>query len=169
VRATYLNGMSVELLEGAPVGVLKVRMRADDTVLERDVRWCSDSIVLPPLRGRDGRSLTVQNGATLLIDRSLTPTRYSGPERAHGNTYFAPPTRFTLQGGAHLHVRSGSRLELRRGSVVHVLPGAYLQVEDGAQLTMDNDCRIVLHGDGRLAVKRKMLRRMNRRGWIVRQ
>lgn len=169
VRATYLNGISVELLEGAPTGVLKVRVRADDTVLEQDVRWCSDSIVLPPLRGRDGRSLTVQNGVTLLLDRSLTPTRYSDPERAHGNTYFAPPTRFTLQSGAHLHVRSGARMELRRGSVVHVLPGAYLQVEDGAQLTMDNDCRIVLHGDGRLEVKRKTLRRMNRRGSVVRQ
>lgn len=169
VRTTYLNGISVELLEGAPTGVFKVRVRADDTALEQDVRWCSDSIVLPPLRGRDGRSLTVQNGVTLLLDRSLTPTRYTDPERALGNTYFAPPTRFTLQGGAHLHVRSGARMELRRGSVVHVLPGAYLQVEEGAQLTMDNDCRIVLHGDGRLEAKRKTLRRMNRRGSIVRQ
>lgn len=169
VRATYLNGLRVELLDGAPTGVLKVHVRTDDTMLERDVRWCSDSIVLPPLRGRDGRSLTVQNGATLLIDRSLTPTRYSDPERIHGNTYFAPPTRFTLQSGAHLHVRAGSRLELRRGTVVHVLPGAYLQVEDGAQLTMDSDCRIVLHGDARMAVKRKILRRINRRGLVVRQ
>jgi hypothetical protein len=137
--------------------------------VDRDVRWCSDSIVLPPLRGRDGRSLTVLNGATLLIDRSLTPTRYDEPERAHGHTYFAPPTRFTLQSAAHLLVRSGARLELRRGSVLHVLPGACLQVEDGAQLVMDNDCRIILHGDGRLVVKRKTLRRINRRGLMVRQ
>lgn len=169
VRTTYLNGLRVELLEGAPVGVLKVRVRADDTMLDRDVRWCSDSIVLPPLRGRDGRSLTVLKGATLLLDRSLTPTRYSDPERAHGNTYFAPPTRFTLQRGAHLHVRAGARLELRQGTVLHVLTGAYLQMEDAAQLAMDNDCRIVLHGDGRIAVKRKILRRIERRGLVVRQ
>ncbi len=169
VRATYLNGLRVELLDGAPSGMLKVHVRADDTMVDRDVRWCSDSIVLPPLRGRDGRSLTVLNGATLLIDRSLTPTRYDEPERAHGHTYFAPPTRFTLQSAAHLLVRSGARLELRRGSVLHVLPGACLQVEDGAQLVMDNDCRIILNGDGRLVVKRKTLRRINRRGLIVRQ
>jgi hypothetical protein len=42
-------------------------------------------------------------------------------------------------------------------------------VEDGAQLVMDNDCRIILHGDGRLVVKRKTLRRINRRGLMVRQ
>jgi len=169
VRATYLNGLRVELLDGAPMGMLKVRVRADDTVLEHDVRWCSDSIVLPPLRGRDGRSLTVLEGATLLLDRSLTPTRYGPPVRAHGATYHAPPTRFTLQSGAHLYTSAGARLELRRGSEVHVLPGAHLHMADDAQLTMDNDCRIVLHGDGRLTAQRKVQRRIARRGLLVRQ
>jgi hypothetical protein len=169
VRATYLNGLRVDLLEGAPAGVLKVRVRADDTILENDVRWCSDSIVLPPLRGRDGHSLTVQDGATLLLDRSLTPTRSSRPEHAHGATYHAPPTRFILQPGAVLYTSAGARLELRRGSEVHVLPGAHLHMADDAQLTMDNDCRIVLHGDGLLTVHRKVQRRIARRGLLVRQ
>lgn len=167
VRATYLNGIRVELLDAVPDGSLKVHIRNDDTVIDRDVRWCSDSIVLPPLRGRDGRSLTVQGNATLLLDRSMTPTRLSDPEVVDGITYFAPVTQFTLLSGAHLHVRSGSTLALRKGSVIHLMPGAYLQVEDGASLTLERDCRIVVHGDARVTTKAKVGRKLKKKGQLI--
>jgi hypothetical protein len=167
VRATYLNGIRVELLPGGQGSQLRIHVRNDDTVIDHDVRWCSDSIVLPPLRGRDGRSLTVQNGATLLLDRSLTPTRLDKPEKANGETYFAPATRFTLQPGAHLHVREGSTLSLEKGTEVHVLPGAHLQVEDRALLRMDRDCRIIVHGDARVSAKAKTLRKLRKKGQVV--
>lgn len=168
VRATYLNGIRVELLPDAPEGTLKVHVRNDDTIIDQDVRWCSDSIVLPPLRGRDGRSLTIQDGATLLLDRSRTPTRLSGPELVRGITYFAPITQVTLLAGAHLHVRAGSGLSLINASIIHVMPGAQLQVEDKAMLSLANDSRIVLHGDGILTTKAKVARKLRRKGQLTR-
>lgn len=51
-RTIYLNGIRVELLEQRPNGDIAVRVSAGDTRINGDVRWCADSIVLPPCAAR---------------------------------------------------------------------------------------------------------------------
>ncbi len=166
VRAVHLNGIAVELLEMRPDGDAVVRVRNDDTVLEQDVRWCADSIVLHPLRGPDGRSLTVAPRRTLLLDRSRTPTRMHRPDTADGRIWFTSPTRFMVMPGAHLALERKARLELRAGSEVHLLPGATLTLARKARIKARNG-RLVVHAGVRLDVPAKVRRQLRKAGALV--
>ncbi|HMW95956.1 MAG TPA: hypothetical protein PJ983_01790, partial [Flavobacteriales bacterium] len=134
-----------------------------DTRLTTDVRWCADSIVLPPLRGQGGHSLSVAAGARLSIDRSRTATRMEQQAADGSFPWFAPPTRFTIAPGADLLVEKGASLRLERGSALHVLPGARLEVEKGARLDVDSSSAIILHGDGRLVVGNRALKKLRKK------
>lgn len=168
-RMVVLNGLRVELLAQAADGAATVRVSNDDNVVDRDVRWCADSIVLPPLHGRGGTGLTVERGARLLLDRSGTPTRVDRPEEAFGRTWYSGPTRFTVMPGAALLVRSGAALELVHGTELHVLPGATLRMEDGSSMRTDRSSRIVLHANAVLDLPAEMLRRLEERKALERR
>ncbi|MBK9274896.1 MAG: hypothetical protein IPM49_10190 [Flavobacteriales bacterium] len=168
-RLVVLNGLRVELLAQAADGAATVRVRTDDNVVDREVRWCADSIVLPPLRGRGGVGLSVEAGARLLLDRSATPTRVDRPEEADGRTWFSAPTRFVVTTGATLLVRSSASLELVRASELHVLSGATLRLEPGARVQLDRSSRIVLHGDAVLELPAEERQRLEKRGRIERR
>ncbi len=163
-RAVYLNGIRIELLEQRPNGDIAVRVSTGDTRLTSDTRWCADSIVLPVLRGRDGRSLTVGSGTRLLIDRSRTPTRMDLQEKVGGFGYFAPVTRFTMATGATMLVEAGAELRLENGSELHVMPGAILELDSKAQINVEDGCAIITHGDGVLKAKKKILKKLKRKG-----
>jgi len=169
VRTIHLNGISVEMLGMAEDGAITVRVRNDDTLLEEDVRWCADSIVLPPINGHQGASLALAPGKRLLLDRSRTPTRIDEPERAHGRTWFSGPTRFTVCGGATVLLGPRSTLELRNGSEAHLMPGATLLLGDGAKLVVERGSRIVAHGDALLEGRGRRIAKLERRGRIVRR
>ncbi|MCW5899909.1 MAG: hypothetical protein KIT10_11640 [Flavobacteriales bacterium] len=159
VRVIHLNGISVELLAMAENGDATVRVRSGDTLLEEDVRWCADSIVLPPLRGYDGHALVLAPGRTLVLDRSGTPTRLDKPERAGGQLWYSKPTRFTVASGSRMWLKRGSTLELRNGSEVHLMPGSLLKLEDKAAIKVRSG-RVVLNGDARIDAPRKVLKRL---------
>ncbi len=168
-RLVVLNGIRVDLLAEAPDGALTLRVRNDDNLVDRDVRWCADSILLPPLRGRGGVGLTIQGGARLLLDRSATPTRVDRPEEADGTTWFSGPTRFTVATGATLGISQGATLELRRGSELHVQPGATLRFAAGARARLDRTSRIILHGGSSLDMPARERGKLEKRGRIVRR
>lgn len=167
VRTIYLNGISVELLAMDPAGNATVRVRNNDVVLDRDVRWCGDSIVLPPLRGIAGHALVLGPGRRLLLARSGTPTRIDAPERAHGTTWFSAPTRFTVTPGASAWITDRAVLELVEGSEVHVMSGSVMRFAPKAKLKMANGTRIVLHGDARLEGPAKLFRKHRKKGRIT--
>jgi hypothetical protein len=167
VRTVYLNGIRVELVAMHPSGEALVRVRSDDTVIDRDVRWCADSIVLPPLRGRDGVSLHVARGTTLLLDRSRTPTRMEAMGTSGTHTWYAPPTRFSISSGAHLRALPRSRIVLRNGSELHLLPGGTLELDRKARIVVEQG-RVVLHGDARLSAPPNLVRKLERKGRLVR-
>ena len=164
VRTVYLNGISVELVNMAPNGDATVRVRNDDALIDRDVRWCADSIVLPPLRGSNGNTLMLAPGRTILLDRSRTPTRIGTPEQEGKSTWFSDPTAFTLSDGARLDLGSKSTLELRNGSVLHLLPGSHLVLGPKARLLADGTSRIIVYPGGQLQATPKQLKKVSRSG-----
>lgn len=167
VRTIYLNGISVELLEQRADGGITVRVRCGDTRVTHDVRWCADSIVLPPLRGADGRSLTLAKGVSMRIDRSRTPTRMEQQERLNGFVYFSGRTHFTISLGATMAVEAKASLVLENGSELHVLPGATLTLDPAAKLTIDGSSQLVVHGNAVFTMKAKTLRKLKKKGRVV--
>ncbi|MBL7953180.1 MAG: hypothetical protein JNM62_15835 [Flavobacteriales bacterium] len=165
VRTVYLNGVRLELMDQWANGDALVRVTINDTRIEEDQRWCADSIVLPPLRGGDGHSLSVADGRTLLLDRSRTPTRVNEPDSiAPGGPWFSEPTRFTLSEGASMFIGPKARLELKAGSVMHLMTGSRLELGPKAQLTVGSDCAIIMHGDVLLLGKQKVFRKLRKKG-----
>ncbi len=150
-RTVYLNGISVELLEQRGNGEILLHIRTGDTRITKDVRWCADSIVLPPLAGFRGTALTVAHGIRLKVDRSGTPTRMVQQGKGSDGYWFSPPTKFTVAHDARMMLESKAKLQLVNGSELHVMPGAEMQVEPGAKLLVEAGSRIVLHGNARIA------------------
>ena len=166
-RTVYLNGIRVELLAAQADGALVVRVSTGDTRVDQDVIWSADSIVLPPLHGRDGRSLTLTQGHQLLIDRSRTPTRLVKQGEANGRNYFAPPTRFTIMPGATVLLEAKSELRLETGSTLHLMQGSELIADRKARIIVDGNSLIVLHGNATLRAKARLLKKLRRSGRLV--
>lgn len=166
-RTVYLNGIEVTLLERLADQSIRVRIVTGRTRIQQDVIWTADSIVLPPLRGEGGHALTLAAKRTLVLDRSLTPTRIAaqGSDRKH--TWFAPPTRFTVQPDARMVLEDGATLRLRRGTAVHLLPGAELRVQGKARIVAEKDSRVTLHPGAALNAPIKVLNKLRKRGVLI--
>jgi hypothetical protein len=167
VRTVYLNGISVEMLEQSANGDIVLRVRTGDTRLTENVRWCADSIVLPPLHGYKGTALTLARGVKLRLDRSGTPTRMAGQGMVNGGYWFSPATRFTLAREAHMVLEPRSQLILENGSELHILPDAKMELGRKAKLTVAAGTRVVLHGNAALVGKRSLLKKLRRKGRLV--
>lgn len=167
-RTVRLNGLRIELLREEADGAAVVRVSTGHTRLHDDVIWSADSIVLPPLRGREGRSLILSRGKQLLIDRSITPTRMALLAEVGGRRYFAPPTRFAILQGATITLEARSELKLANGSVMHLLAGSSIDLHRKARIKIDNDGRVVLHGNAQMHGTRKQVRRLERSGRLLR-
>jgi len=166
-RVVYLNGISVELLEQRADGAIVLQVRTGDTRLTADVRWCADSIVLPPLHGKDGYALTVARGGRLLLDRSGTPTRMAQQGEGPHGYWFSKPTRFTITKGAKVLLERKAKLRLEDGSVLHVMPGAEVVLQRQAKLSVQAGSSIVLHGNAVLDAKPCLLRKLRKQGKLV--
>jgi hypothetical protein len=168
VRTIFLNGIRVELMDMLANGDALVSVSANDTRIANDLRWCADSIVLPPLRGSGGTSLTVAAGKTLLLDRSYTPTRINDPDSTmRGGPWFSSPTRFTVSKDATVLLEEKATLELKNGSTMHLLPGSQLELKKGALLRVDTGCAIIAHGDVQFIGKAKTFRKLRKKGRLV--
>ena len=166
-RVIHLNGISVQLLEQRTDGSQLMRVRNDDTFIDRDVRWCADSIVLHSVRGFGGYALWLADGTRLLLDRSRTPTRLDAPENSRGRIYFSDPTRFVVEGNARMYIGAGSTIELANGSELHARPGAVIDLHTTAKVKVDASSRILLHGDARLNGTSKQLKKLRKKKRIV--
>jgi hypothetical protein len=168
-RTVHLAGLSVRLLEQRPEGAIHLRVRNDDTYIDRDARWCADSIVLHPVKGHDGHALHLGKGRTLRIDRSRTPTRLDKPDVVAGTSWFSRPTGFSILAGAHAYLDDRSTLVLQNASALHVLPGATLELHPTARMRVEGGSRIIVHAGGTLQATRKQVHKLERRGRIIRQ
>ncbi len=168
VRTIHLNGISIDLENMLSNGDAHVRIRTNDTRMHTDQRWCGDSIVLHPLRGADGNSLTVATGVRLQLDRSGTPTRMQQQDvDAKGGPWFSGPTRLTVLSGAIVSLENGARLDLENRSELHLLPGSRFVAANKARINLDAGTRIVLHGDAQIEACAKVLRKLRKQRRLV--
>lgn len=168
VRTVFLNGIRVELMDMLANGDALVQVSTNDTRLNDDQRWCGDSIVLPPLRGTDGASLTIASGKTLLLDRSHTPTRIDDPDNTmRGGPWFSSPTRFTVSEGASVILEEKAVLELKNGSVLHLLTGSQFKLMKKAQVNIEAGSTIIVHDDAQLVGKQKIYRKLRKKGRLI--
>ena len=167
VRTSHLNGISVELLNMSADGAAMVRVRNNDTRMETDQRWCSDTVVLHPVRGTDGHSLTIANGKRLLVDRSRTPTRMTGPDNGKGGPWFSDPTYFRVMPGASILVEDKGVIELARGSTMELMPGTSLLLGKRSQLKIDAGSRVIVSTGVQLLGKQRTFRRLRKQGRMV--
>jgi hypothetical protein len=166
-RVVYLNGISIELLDQRANGDMLIRVRTNDTVLDQDVRWCADSIVLNPIAGAKGASLLLTAGHRITLDRSLTPTRIDKPETVRNTTYFSGATRFTVLAGARVVLQGNTELELLNGSELHLMPGSTLELAPTAKLSADGTSRVVLHGDASMITTPKQVKKLKKKFRVV--
>lgn len=144
-----LNGISIEIIEQRDDGSILLDILFDDFKVGQNVRWCADTIELPA-----GRELEVSDGATLLLDRSLSPTRLSDPEVVDGRTYFSKTSTFIVSEGATLNLSAKSSLVLINGSRIIVEEGGKLVLGRRARLLADHHCDVILReGAGLLLEK----------------
>lgn len=168
VRVAYLNGIRVELLDMRANGDALVRVSTNDTRMVEDMRWCADSIVLPPLRGSDGHSLTLARGVRLTVDRSRTPTRMDAPDNdAPNGPWYSDPTVFTVSEKASVLLEEKAVLDLSQGSVLHLLPGSSLTLGRKAALHIDARSKLVVHAGAAVNGKQKIFRKLRKQGRLV--
>ncbi|MBK9539819.1 MAG: hypothetical protein IPO12_13905 [Flavobacteriales bacterium] len=156
----------MELLEQRSDGPILLRVSTGATRINNDVTWCADSIVLPPLRGKDGRSLIVSAGKRMVIDRSLTPTRMAlqgevqGAPTSPPRALPSPPVRPCCSNpGANCAWRPAARsLDAWLGLLLDI----------STKLNVDPSSRIVVHGDAKLAANAKAMAKLEKNGRLVR-
>ncbi len=161
LRNTYLNGISVEMLEQLPNGDIKIRVRFDDVDVENNVRWCSDNIILNPIATDSGYSLNIKEGKTIRLDQGLTPTRMTNPVMFNNQKIFASPTTLTIMPNAKLHLEPLSKIILENGSKMHLSEGSScviesagnIEVKDGTVLQLDDCSSMYINGTGKLIVR----------------
>ena len=167
VRTSYLNGIGVELLAMMPNGDATVRITNNDTRMLTDQRWCSDTIVLPPLRGRDGHSLTISTGKRLLVDRSRTATRMTEPDNGKGGPWYSDPTYFRVLPGASILVEDKGVIELAQGSTLELMPGSALLLGKKSLLKVEAGSRVIVSSGVQLLGKQRTFRRLRKQGRMV--
>lgn len=158
-RTTYLNGISISILSELPNGAITVQIKHDDFILNKSMRWCADSIVVP-LACNTLKPLLLTNKSTLCIDRGLTPTRTTKPIAFKGNKVFTdtsqmvlpPNTAMVIDSSSVLVIDNGSKLFLMAGSTIHLKNGASLVIKNGAslwlndaQIIAEKGCKIIIH------------------------
>lgn len=161
LRTTYLNGISIEILEQYSNGNIKVRIRFDDVDIDNDVRWCSDNIVLNEIATSSGYSLNLKNGKTLTLDRGLTATRMTKPKFFSGKKVFTSPTTLTIQPDVKIHIDTAATIKLENKSKLHfsdrsicvIEDNGSIEVKNGTVLQMDDCTSIIIKGNGKLIAR----------------
>lgn len=143
-RTTYLNGISVELIDELPDGLIKIKVRSNDFEIKNNVRWCSDTIVIPAACNNLQNALRITNKATVTIDQGLTPTRINKPIELNGEQLFASPTTLKFPEKTLAIIESGSTLIADNNSAIVMGNGSRLIIENGAKLIVKNNSKLIL-------------------------
>ncbi len=143
-RTTFLNGISCEILEEMSDGTIKLKIRFDDYAVTENVRWCSDSIIIPAKCLTESSAFQITNKATVTLDRGLTPTRINQPLEFDNKKIFTSPTVFTLPEKTIVRIRNGSSIVADNGSTIVMKEGSRLVIEEGGQLIVKEGSKLVM-------------------------
>jgi hypothetical protein len=163
-RVVHLSDIRVKVQEQRADGSIVVHVGVNDVLIDRDVRWCADSIVLHAPQDTTAFAAYVQKGRTVRIDRATTPTRINHPDTVKGKRYFNSPTSFVVARGARLRLESKAELAVLGESTLHLMPGSMIDLHPKARLTIDRSSRIVLHGDAAVHGTKRQMKRLRKGG-----
>lgn len=170
VRANYLNGISIEIIEeNTANGTIKVKIRFDDVDINNDVRWCSDSIVLNEIPTSSGYSLHIKPNKTITLDQGLTATRMTNPMTFNEQKIFASPTTFTIQPDVRILIDTAASIVLENSSKLHFREGSEctidslgsIVVKSGTVFQMDDCSTLIIRGTGKLIVEDSAILRIS--------
>lgn len=167
-RIVHLTDIAVDLMQQRSDGAIVVRVARNRVRIKGEARFCADSVVLHPPLDRRLPALHAERGATIRIDRSITPTRAERPERAGSKRWYSNRTGFALIDGARMQLDEKAVLAIENGSHLHLLAGSAIDMHRKARIKFDNDGRLVLHTDAQVRGTRKQLRKLERSGRLLR-
>lgn len=160
VRKTYLNGVSIRIIEQNQ-NAIKIQVQFDDVDIDNNLRWCSDTIILNPIITPSGYSLNLKSNNSISLEQGLTATRMNNPYSFEGKQIFASPTFLKVKTGALLNIEEGSnfllkdesKLRIESGAKFFVNNNAELRIKEGSTLIVD-DCGVIEFRDyGKLIVE----------------
>lgn len=163
-HSTYLNGISIEIIEERPDGSILIDVRFDDTMVRENVRWCSDTVVVST-NPHHAVDLELAEGTRLWVDHGETATRRTDPTLRKGKQVFVSPTTLVLKEGTHTILRKKSRLIVDNCSAVIVQPGAKLTIEQGAKMVLTHGAEMHIEPGAEIAGKMRAIK--TRRGGRV--
>jgi hypothetical protein len=168
-RIAYLNGISVEILDiPSPVaGAMFVKIRFDNYTIQRDIRWCADTIIFPESNDINPRILTLENRSTLHIDRGLTPTRILNPDTVSHQLMYTKPTIFIIEKNTQLRVGRKSALRISNGSECIVEKGGKLMLDKGSKLIISEGSRLILSEGSEFTCEKGVKIRVKKGGSII--
>ena len=161
VRHSYLNGLSIEIINQYSNGDTKVRVKFDDIDINNDVRWCSPSIILNPITSPSGFSLNLKTGKTMTLDQGLTPIQIDNPIIVNGKKAFTTTTVMTLKSNAIVNlepnsyfiVDNNSKLVLESNSTIIIRSGAELRIKRGGTLILNSNANLNVENGGRVIIE----------------
>lgn len=163
-RIIHLSDFRITVREQRADGSIVVHVGRNDLLVDRDVRWCGDSIVLHPPLDTGRYAMLIAKHRHVRIDRSRTPSRIEAPDTVGRARFFNDPTTLVLLDGVRMRLEESAVLSLENGSTMHVMPGAALELHPKARLVIDRTSCIVLHGDARVLATPKQMKRLRKAG-----
>ena len=127
--ATYLTGLSIEMLPISNGSQWLVKIRWDDYDITNDARWTGKIV----LKGTEHVNLT--RGYSITLAQNRTPAQRL---RSSESGYFAEPTELTCEAGSHFTQQPQTSLVLTEKS--------HFVLDNGATYHLGDSAQILIHG-----------------------
>jgi len=142
-RAVLLNGISVKILEERSDGSVLVDVRFNNTLIENNIRWCADSIILNPIADAEF-DLELAAKKQLMLDHGRSPTRNVDPVLRRNEWVFVSPTKLHVTNGAKVKLNKKSVVTIDNGSSLHFYSGSVLKLEPKAAIRLKNKATLII-------------------------
>lgn len=134
--ATYLTGLSIEMIPRADSTSFLVHIRWDDYDITDDARWTGKII----LKGAEQGNLT--RGHSITLAQNRTPAQRM---RDSESGYFAEPTLLTCEAGSVFTQQPQTSLILTEKSRFALDSGATYHLGDSAQILVQSGSKLYIH------------------------
>ena len=153
-RSVFINGIDVKVLSQNEDGSIDIQVSFNNTKLAENQRWCGDTIKINSIK-KDQPSLVVTSKTQLILDRGLTPTRISEPEKYLNSNVFTSPTQLVVKENVQMQLEKNADLILSNGSKLILRSGASLLLDKKATLKLDRSSRLVIENGAKIIAHKK--------------
>ena len=144
-RKIYLNGISIEILRQEANGDMYLRVKWDDFVVDRNVRWCGHIVCKEQINIKPNRLLNLDQGRSAqehklirVVDGDSLFMKPSVLDLKPGSiTRLGRGAKLIVNNGSTLIIRKDAKLIMGKKSNVMIGKGAFLYIEEGAIIEDD--------------------------------